>query len=103
VLALIGVLFWLSTIIQSIAAGFPDGWAVVPIGIVLGGAHVAISWLTSRHNRRAVAAMWFVFVSDSLLAIFVDYLAVVLVLFTVVLLLLARTASAKQWFGSPHS
>lgn len=102
-LALIGVLFWLSTIIQSIAAGFPDGWAVVPIGIVLGGAHVAISWLTSQHSRRAIAAMWFVFVSDSLLAIFVDYLAVVLVLFTVVLLLLARTASAKQWFGSPHS
>jgi hypothetical protein len=103
VLAFIGVLFWLSTIIQNIAAGFPNGWAVVPVGVVLGGAHVAISWLTSRHNRRAVAAMWFVFVSDSLLAIFVDFLAVVLVLFTVVLLLLARTSSAKKWFGSPSS
>ncbi len=102
-LAFIGVLFWLSTIIQNIAVGFPNGWAVVPVGIVLGGAHVAISWLTTRHNRRAVAAMWFVFVSDSLLAIFVDFLAVVLVIFTIVLLLLARTSSARKWFSSPHS
>ena len=101
-LAIIGVLFWLSTIVQGIAAGLPDGWAVVPVGIVLGGAHVIISWLTTRHNRRAVAAMWFVFVSDSLLAIFVDFLAIVLVLFTVVLLLLARTSSAREWYGSPR-
>jgi hypothetical protein len=103
VLAFIGVLFWVSSIIQAIAGGFPQGWAVVPVGIVLGGAHVAISWLTARHDRRAVVVMWFVFVSDSLLAIFVDYLAVVLVLFTVVLLLLARTADARKWFLSPRS
>lgn len=102
-LAFIGVLFWVSTIIQAILAGFPQGWGVVPVGIVLGGAHVAISWLTARHDRRAAVVMWFVFVSDSLLAIFVDYLAVVLVLFTVVLLLLTRTASARKWFTSPRS
>jgi len=100
VLAFIGVLFWVSTIIQNVAAGLPDGWAVIPVGIVLGGAHVAISRLTSRHDRRAVAAMWFVFISDALLAIFVNYLAVVLVLFTIVLLLLTRTPSAKEWFQS---
>jgi len=98
-MALIGVLFWVSTIIQAILGGFPQGW-VVPVGIVLGGAHVAISWLTARHDRRTVAVMWFVFVSDSLLALFVDYRAVVLVLFTVVLLLLTRTAGARQWFAS---
>ena len=102
-MAFLGVLFWVSTIIQAILGGFPQGWAVVPVGVVLGGAHVAISWLTARHDRRTVAVMWFVFVSDSLLALFVDYLAVVLVLFTLVLLLLARTASARQWFISPRS
>ena len=103
VLALIGVLFWLSTIIQAVVAGMSDSWAVIPVGIVLGGAHVAISRLTARHDRRAVAVMWFVFISDALLAIFVNYLAVVLVLFTVVLLILARTSSAKEWFTSPNS
>jgi hypothetical protein len=100
VLALIGVLFWLSTIIQAIAAGLPNGWAVIPIGIVLGSAHVAISWFTTRHNRLAFTAIWFVFVADALLAIFVNWLAVVLVLFTVGLLLLAHTSTAKEWFTS---
>ena len=104
-MALIGVLLWVSTIIQAILTGFPQGWAVFPVGVVLGGAHVAISWLTARHDRRTVAVMWFVFVCDSLLALFVDYLAVVLVLFTVVLLLLTRTARARTWFapGIPRS
>jgi|OM-RGC.v1.030499773 hypothetical protein len=102
-MAFIGVLFWVSTIIQAILGGFPQGWVVVPVGIVLGGAHVAISLLTARHDRRTVGVMWFVFVSDSLLAIFVDYRAVVLVLFTVVLLLLARMTGARKWFLSPRS
>jgi hypothetical protein len=100
VLALIGVLFWLSTIIQGIAAGLPNGWAVIPIGLVLGSAHVAISWFTTRHNRLAFTAIWFVFIADALLAIFVNWLAVVLVLFTVGLLLLAHTSAAKAWFTS---
>ena len=42
--------------------------------------------------------MVFVFIADALLAIFVNALAIVLVLFTIVLLLLTRTASAKEWF-----
>jgi hypothetical protein len=103
VLALIGVFFWLSTILQALFAGLPDGWAVIPVGIVLGGAHVAISHFTTRHSRRAIAAMWFVFFADALLAIFVNYLAVVLVLFTVVLLVLAHTSTAKEWFASRNS
>lgn len=103
VLAIIGVLFWVSSIAQGVVAGFPNGWGVVPVGIVLGGAHVAISRLTSRHDRRVVAVMWFVFISDALLAIFVNYLAVVLVVFTIVLLLLTRTSSAKEWFRSTAS
>lgn len=103
VLAVIGVLFWASSIVQGILAGLPNGWAVVPVGIVLGGAHVAISWLTTRHDRRVIAAMWFVLISDALLAIFVNYLAVVLVLFTIGLLLLTRTSTAKEWLRSPTS
>lgn len=100
VLALIGVLFWASTIIQALIAGLPDGWAVIPLGVVLGGAHVAISYFTTHHNRRAFAAIWFVFFADGLLAIFVNPLATILVLFTVVLLILAHTSTAKEWFQS---
>jgi hypothetical protein len=103
ILAFVGVFFWASTIVQALAAGLPNGWTVIPIGIVLGGAHIAISRFTARHDRRAVAVMWFVFIADALLAIFVNYLAVILVLFTVVLLILARTSPAKEWFTSPNS
>ncbi len=47
--------------------------------------------------------MWFVFFADALLAIFVNYLAVILVLFTVALLILARTSTARKWFTSPSA
>jgi uncharacterized membrane protein len=97
------VLFWASSIVQAIAGGLPDGWMIIPVGVVLGVAHIAISRFTARHDRRAVAVMWFVFFADSLLAIFVNYLAVILVLFTVVLLILARTSTAREWFASPNS
>lgn len=76
---------------------------IIPVGIVLGAAHIAISRFTARHDRRAVAAMWFVFFADALLAIFVNYLAVILVLFTVALLILARTSTARKWFTSPSA
>jgi len=98
ILALIGVLFWLSTIIQAFITGSENAIAVLLIGITLGGAHVAISRFTTLHNRKAIGAMWFVFVSDSLLTIFANRMAIVLVLFTVVLLLLTLTPSAKAWF-----
>jgi hypothetical protein len=100
ILAFIGVLFWLSTILQAFFAGSGNSIAVLFVGVVLGGAHIAISRFTTFHNRRAFAAMWFVLVSDSLLAIFVNPMAIVLVLFTVVLLLLTRTSSAKAWFST---
>jgi hypothetical protein len=98
ILALIGVLFWLSTIIQAFIAGSENAIAILLIGITLGGAHIAISRFTTLHNRKAIGAMWFVLVSDSLLTIFADRMAIVLVLFTVVLLLLTLTPSAKAWF-----
>jgi hypothetical protein len=100
VLAFIGVLFWLSTMISAIVDGSDQVWFVIALGVVLGGAHIAISLFTSRHNRGAVMAMWFVLISDSLLTIFVSWLAIVLVMFTVVLLILTRTPSARKWFAS---
>ena len=100
VLAIIGVLFWLSTIVGSFVDDSSSKWYVAMVGVVLGGAHVAISRFTSLHSTRAFAAMWFVFIGDSLLAVFVDWQAIALVLFTIVLLLLTRTRSARTWFAS---
>jgi hypothetical protein len=100
VLAILGVLFWLSTIIQAFATSADGAIAVLLIGVILGGAHIAISRFTTLHNRKAIGAMWFVFVGDSLLTIFVNPLAIILVLFTVVLLLLTMAPSAKVWFST---
>jgi hypothetical protein len=44
--------------------------------------------------------MWFVFIADSLLAIFVQVQAVVLVIFTIVLLVLTRLPSSKLWYST---
>lgn len=99
VLAAVGVLFWISQIVGS----FLDGtrpWAVLLVGIVLGGAHVLISRFTTLHSRRAFAAMWFVVIGDSLLTIFVNWKAIGLVGFTIVLLLLTRTQAGRRWFAT---
>jgi len=100
VLAMIGVLFWLSTIVGAFISDSSSKWYVAMVGLVLGGAHVAISMLTSRHSSKAVLAMWFVFIGDSLLALFIDWKAVLLVLFTVLLLALTRLPSSRAWFAS---
>ena len=100
VLAFIGVGFWISMIISALTIGGDDVWAVVLAGLILGGAHVAISVFTSKHSTKAYVAMWFVFISDSALALFVNPQAVVLILFTVVLLGLTRFPSSKIWFSS---
>jgi hypothetical protein len=98
VLAAIGVLFWLSEIVSAFVDQ-DNAWLVLLLGIVLGGAHVLISRFTSQHSKRAIAAMWFVVIGDSLLAIFVNWQAILLVGFTVVLLLLTRVPSARRWFA----
>jgi hypothetical protein len=100
VLAFIGVAFWASTIISAIISASSDVWWVILIGVILGGAHLAISRLTTLHSSTAIYFMWFVFVADSLLAIFVQYQAVILVIFTIVLLGLTRFPSSKLWYST---
>lgn len=86
VLATIGVAFWVVTFIRT-ALDQIDA-SVVKVGLlalVLGGSHALISMSTTRGS---VAAIWltvFVFVSDSLLGIFVNPMAFLLAGFTVVL------------------
>lgn len=99
VLAAIGVLFWLSQIISAFVDG-NHAWLVLMLGIVLGGAHVLISRFTSQHSRKALGAMWFILIGDSLLTIFVNWQAILLVIFTIVLLLLTRAPSSRRWYSA---
>jgi hypothetical protein len=86
VLATIGVLFWIATFTRT-AMGQIDA-SVVQVGLValvLGGAHALISLSTTRGSIAAIWLTVFVFVSDSLLGIFVNPIAFFLVGFTVIL------------------
>lgn len=99
-LGYVGVLFWLSMIVQAFVAAPATAWRVLLLGVVLGGAHVIIAVGSARRSRIVYAAMWFVLIGDSLLTVFVDVKAIALVLFTIVLLLLTRPAAARAWFTS---
>jgi hypothetical protein len=99
IMGYVGVAFWLSMIVQSALASDGSLGAVALVGIVLGGAHIVISFGARRRSRIAYLAMWFVLVGDTLLALFVDARAWALVVFTIVLLLLTRTRPAREWWA----
>lgn len=98
IMGYVGVAFWLSMIVQSALASDGSLGAVALVGITLGGAHVVISSGARRRSRTAYLAMWFVLVGDTLLALLVDARAWALVVFTIVLLLLTRAPSAREWW-----
>jgi hypothetical protein len=86
ILATVGVLFWIVTFAR-VALGDGDA-PIVQVGLlalVLGGAHALISISTTRGSKAAIWLTVFVFVSDSLLGIFVNPMAFLLSGFTVVL------------------
>jgi len=97
VLAAIGVLFWISMVVQAFTSGSGNTWGVVALAVILGGAHVLIWVLASRHSARVTWPMWFVLIGDSLLTLFVDLKAILLVSAAIVLLILTRPASARAW------
>lgn len=99
VLAAVGVLFWLSRVIKAFADQ-EHQLVVVTLAVILGGAHVAISALTAVHSRAAVGAMVLVLVGDVILTIFVNWQAILLVGFTIVLLLLTRAKGSRAWYAS---
>ena len=99
--AVIGILFWVSMTVQAFTTGGDNKWTVLVLAIVLGGAHGAALVWTRRHSRRAHLALWFIIVGDSLLTIFAAWQAILLVAFTIVMLALTRTQSAKAWYDRP--
>lgn len=97
VIGLLGIAFWAVMAIRAFVADSSSTWLVLLLALVLGSAHVVIALGAHRRSRVAIAAMWFVLVADSLLTIFVDLKALVLVLATIVLLVLAR--AARGWWN----
>ena len=98
ILGYVGVLFWLSTIVGSFTSGADNAGQVLIVGLILGGAHIVIALGARRRSRLALYAMAVVLISDSLLTIFVDVRAILLVLFTVVLIALAWTQ--RTWWST---
>lgn len=99
ILGYVGVAFWATTIVRTAFSDSGSLLGVLVVGLILGAAHVVISRGAARRSRIVYAAMWFVLVSDTLLTFFVDVRALVLVGFTIVLLLLTRLPSARDWLA----
>lgn len=97
-LAVIGILFWTSMTVQAFTSGADNQWIVLTLAIVLGGAHAAALVWTVAHSRKAHLALWFIVIGDSLLTVFVDWQAILLVGFTIVMLMLTRTRAARAWY-----
>ncbi len=104
ILGIVGIAFWIVTIIRSLLEGAGNTFTTLVIGLTLGGAHAVVA-LGARHQSVIyVYAIGFIFVGDLLLAIFVDVRALTLVAFTIVLVGLAASNSARTWMrGASHS
>ena len=93
----IGIAFWAVTIVRTFIEGAGNAFAVLLVGLVLGGAHAVVALGAHRRSVIYLYAIGFIFVGDLLLAIFVDPQAFALVAFTVVLGVLAARPSARRW------
>lgn len=103
VLASIGVLYWILQIFQALTIGESSlGTGLVStiaLAVVLGGAHVMTYIWSAQGSRRVYAAIWLIVIGDSLLTIFVSTSAILLVMFTLVMLALTLPTSAREWLS----
>lgn len=103
VLASIGVIYWIIQIIQAIVTGESslgtELGLTIALAVVLGGAHVMAFIWSSQGTRRVYIAIWSIVIGDSLLTIFVNTSAILLVMFTFVMLALTRPTSAREWLS----
>ena len=100
ILGIVGIAFWIVIIIRGLLEGAGNTFTTLVVGLMLGGAHAVVA-LGARHQSVAyVYAIGFIFVGDSILAIFVDVRALTLVAFTIVLAALAASNSARRWLRS---
>jgi hypothetical protein len=98
----IGIAFWAVTIVRTFIEGAGNAFAVLLVGLVLGGAHAVVALGAHRSSVVYLYAIGFIFVGDLLLAIFVDPQAFALVAFTVVLGVLATRPSSRRWLRGSY-
>jgi len=98
----IGIAFWAVTIVRTFIEGAGNAFAVLLVGLVLGGAHAVVALGAHRRSVVYLYAIGYIFVGDLLLAIFVDPQAFALVAFTVVLGVLATGPSARRWLRGSY-
>lgn len=101
VLGGVGIVFWLIMIVRALMDDAASALAVVIVGLVLGGAHLAMSVGASRRSKVVYYAIAFILVGDSALAIWVDPQALALVLFTLVLAGLGAMGASRAWLRTP--
>lgn len=89
-LAYLGIALWVVIFLMAALGRFPGNkWLIMALAIGLGLLHLAISRLTAKRSRSAIALIWVLLVADLGLMLFVTWRAAVLVLASVILLLAA--------------
>ena len=87
-LAYLGIALWLAIFLMAALGSFTSNkWFIMALAIGLGLLHFAISRLTAKRSRAAIALTWVLLVADLGLMFFVTWSAAILVIASVVLLL----------------
>lgn len=86
-LAYLGIALWLAIFLMAALGSFTGNkWLIMALAIGLGLLHFAISRLTAKRSRAAIALTWVLLVADLGLMFFVTWRAAILVIASVVLL-----------------
>ena len=101
-LAYLGIALWLAIFLMAALGSFTSNkWVIMALAIGLGLLHLAISRLTAKRSRAAIALTWVLLVADLGLTLFVTWRAAVLVLASVILVIL-EIRTLKPAANTPH-
>ncbi len=101
-LAYLGIALWLAIFLMAALGNLPGNkWLIMALAIGLGVLHFAISRLTAKRSRAAIALTWVLLVADLGLMFFVTWRAAILVIASVILVIL-EIRTLKPTANTPH-
>ena len=101
-LAYLGIALWLAIFLMAALGSFTSNkWVIMALAIGLGLLHFAISRLTAKRSRAAIALIWVLLVADLGLMFFVTWRAAILVIASVILVIL-EIRTLKPTANTPH-
>ena len=101
-LAYLGIALWLAIFLMAALGSFTSNkWVIMALAIGLGLLHFAISRLTAKRSRAAIALTWVLLVADLGLMFFVTWSAAILVIASVILVIL-EIRTLKPTANTPH-